>query len=363
MIRTPSYSTAGMQRDREGRPAVCIIGGSGFIGRRVTRDLCDRGTRVRIVDIVPPKAVGDAPAVEYAPADVRDTASLLPATANCAAIVNLAAAHRDDVRPRRLYDEINVAGARNVCTAAETNGVDTIVFTSSVAVYGSAPHNAGETQQHSPSNDYGRTKSEAERVYLDWQAGDPGARRLVIVRPTVVFGPGNRGNVYTLMSQVATGRFLMVGDGRNKKSMAYVDNVSGFLCHLISGQPGVHVFNYVDKPDLTMNELVAIVRESLGVSARVPLRVPCWLGIGIGYGCDLLARATRLSLPVSRIRVEKFCATTVFSADRALTQTGFVPRVPLHIGLQQTIAADFGQRIPVARNMPAGSNVHASYGE
>ena len=363
MSDMPSQSTAGTRRDRGGGPDACIIGGSGFIGTRLTRDLCLRGSRVRVVDIVPPNAGGDSPPVEYDPADVRDAASLLSATARCAAIVNLAAAHRDDVRPRRLYDEINVAGARNVCTAAEANGIDTIVFTSSVAVYGSAPDNAGETQQHSPSNDYGRTKSEAERVYLDWHAADPGARRLVIVRPTVVFGPGNRGNVYTLMSQVATGRFLMVGDGRNKKSMAYVDNVSGFLCHLLSGQPGVHVFNYVDKPDLTMNELVVIVRESLGMAARVPLRVPHWLGLGIGRGCDMLARATRMSLPVSRIRVEKFCANTVFSADRALTQTDFVPRVPLHIGLQQTIAADFGQRASVARNMPAGSNVHASYGE
>jgi hypothetical protein len=132
---------------------------------------------------------------------------------------------------------------------------------------------------------------------------------------------------------------------------------------VISGQPGVHVFNYVDKPDLTMNELVAIVRHSLGMTARAPLRVPYWLGIGIGYGCDMLAHASRMSLPVSRIRVEKFCANTVFSAERALTQTGFVPRVPLHIGLQETIAADFGQRVSVLRNIPAQSNVHASYGE
>jgi nucleoside-diphosphate-sugar epimerase len=361
MTDTPGQPAAQTQPESVSPTTVCIIGGSGFIGTRLTQELQGRGRKVRVADVVPP--VGHGPGTEYAWADVREAASLLPVTANCGTIVNLAAAHRDDVKPRRLYDEINVDGARNVCKAAEANGIDTIVFTSSVAVYGSAPENASETQPHRPSNDYGRTKSEAERVYLDWQARNPGARRLVIVRPTVVFGPGNRGNVYTLMSQVATGRFLMVGDGENRKSMAYVDNVCGFLAHLLTGRPGVQIFNYVDKPDLTMNELVAIVRESLGMPARAPLRVPYWLGMGIGYGCDMLARATRTSLAVSRIRVEKFCASTVFAADRALTQTDFVPRVPLHIGLQHTIAADFGLRVPLSRNMPTGSNVHASYGE
>jgi nucleoside-diphosphate-sugar epimerase len=270
--------------------------------------------------------------------------SLVPATESCSTIVNLAAAHRDDVRPRRLYDEINVDGARNVCEAAEANGIDTILFTSSVAVYGAAPEDADEAQPHRPYNDCGRTKSEAERIYINWQARDPGTRRLVIVRPTVVFGPGNRGNVYNLISQVAAGRFLMAGEGNNRKSMAYVDNVSGFISRLLPVRPGVQVYNYVnyvDKPDLSMNELVAAVRASLGMGPRVPLRVPYWLAAGLGSGCDALARVTRRTFPVSRIRIEKFCAETVFSADRALMQTGFVPPVPLDVGLERTIAADF----------------------
>jgi GlcNAc-P-P-Und epimerase len=319
---------------------VCIVGGAGFIGGRLTRDFRACGGRVRIVDIVAPHAVGDD--LEYSPADVRDMASLMLATAGCGAIVNLAAVHRDDVRPRRLYHEINVEGARNVCKAAEANGIETVLFTSSVAVYGAAPENANETQPHCPLNDYGRTKSEAERVYIDWHAGDPGARRLVIARPTVVFGPGNRGNVHNLISQVAAGRFLMVGDGRNRKSMAYVDNVSGFISHVLQGPPGVHIYNYVDKPDFSMNELVAIIRASLGRSARIPVRIPYWLGIGIGCAGDALAGVTQRTLPISRMRVEKFCASTVFSADKALTKTDYVPPVPLHIGLQHTIAADFG---------------------
>lgn len=324
--------------------AVGIVGGSGFIGSRLTRDLCARGKRIRVIDIAAPRASADGLDVEYRQADVRDLASLMPAMARCDAIVNLAAAHRDDIRPRRLYDEINVEGARNICEAAESNGIDTIIFTSSVAVYGSAPEDADEAQPHHPSNDYGRTKSEAERIYIAWQRRDSKARCLVIVRPTVVFGPGNRGNVYTLIAQVASGRFLMVGDGKNRKSMAYVDNVSGFIAHVLQSGPGTHIYNYVDKPDLSMGELVAIVRSTLAMKAGIPIRIPYWSAIAIGCCCDAFAVLTRKLLPISRIRVEKFCANTIFSAEKAMTQTKFVPPVPLELGLKRTIAADFDLR-------------------
>ena len=340
MIGAPVNHLAGIQHRSMGVSAVGVIGGSGFIGGRLIRDLSLRGSRVRVVDLVPPNAAGCD--LDYKPADVRDLTSLAAAIAGCGAVINLAAAHRDDIRPRRLYDEINVGGARNVCRAAVSNGIETILFTSSVAVYGDAPENADETQPHRPLNDYGRTKSEAERVYLDWQAQDPSGRRLVIVRPTVVFGPGNRGNVHNLISQVAAGRFLMVGDGANRKSMAYVDNVSGFISHLLQGPPGQHTYNYVDKPDFTMNELIATIRASLGKSPHLALRVPYWLGLGIGCACDAFAGPTRATFPVSRVRVKKFCASTVFSADKALTHTSYVPRVPLHVGLRATIAAEFG---------------------
>jgi hypothetical protein len=110
---------------------------------------------------------------------------------------------------------------------------------------------------------------------------------------------------------------------------------------LLQGPPGAYIYNYVDKPDFTMNELIATIRSSLGRSPNFGVRVPYWLGFGIGCACDAVAGLTRTSLPVSRVRVEKFCASTVFSADKVLTHTNYVPTVPLHVGLRTTIAAEF----------------------
>ena len=137
--------------------------------------------------------------------------------------------HRDDVKPITLYDDVNVQGARNICDAADKHNINKIIFTSSVAVYGFAPLNTGEDGDTNFFNDYGRTKYLAEQIFKEWQLKDSKNRSLVIVRPTVIFGEGNRGNVFNLLNQIASKKFIMFGSGKNIKSMAYVENVAAFL--------------------------------------------------------------------------------------------------------------------------------------
>ncbi len=144
-------------------------------------------------------------------------------------IISLAAEHRDDVTPKSLYYDVNVTGAENVCKVAEEKRINKIIFTSSVAVYGFALIGTDETGALNPFNEYGRTKMLAEEVYKKWQEKEHDKRTLVIIRPTVVFGEGNRGNVYNLLKQIASGRFVMVGNGKNVKSLAYVENVAAFI--------------------------------------------------------------------------------------------------------------------------------------
>ena len=151
-------------------------------------------------------------------ADVRDIDALRKMVEGDV-IINLAAEHRDDVTPRSLYDEVNVEGAKNVCRVAQEKWINKIIFTSSVAVYGFAEPNTDEKGKFAPFNDYGRTKMLAEQVYKNWYEKDPDNRCLVIIRPTVVFGEQNRGNVYNLLNQIAKGHFIMIGNGQNKKSM------------------------------------------------------------------------------------------------------------------------------------------------
>ena len=245
---------------------ITIIGGSGFIGTRLVKRLANiTYTNLKIIDKVSSSTFSHLSCI----ADVGSVVQLRNAISSNTVIVNLAAEHRDDVRPLSRYDEVNVQGAKNISAVANEKGVQTIIFTSTVAVYGFAPIGTDESGKINPFNDYGRTKYEAEQVFKAWQAEAPTDRTLVIIRPTVVFGEQNRGNVYNLLRQIATGKFVMVGRGENRKSMAYVENVAAFIEYSMSFKPGVHIYNFIDKPDFTMNSLVANVNLILGRSKRL----------------------------------------------------------------------------------------------
>ncbi|MBT8522647.1 NAD-dependent epimerase/dehydratase family protein [Polynucleobacter paneuropaeus] len=315
---------------------IFIVGGSGFIGTRLCKRL--KKTPSYAVNIFD-KDISRESGINFFRGDVTVTEDLVNALISRSVIINLAAEHRDNVEPLSLYHKTNVDGAKNICSVAVCKNISTIIFTSSVAVYGFAPLGTSEMGRISPFNEYGRTKWLAEEVYKKWQSEDPEKRTLVIIRPTVVFGERNRGNVFSLLKQIASGKFVMVGDGLNRKSMAYVENVAAFLEYSLEFKPGVHIYNYIDKPDFTMNALVAHVNKLLGRSSEIKFRLPFSFGLSIGLSFDLIAKITGRKFPISAIRVKKFCANSVY--ESAIGSTGFIPPVPLMDAIEKTVRFEF----------------------
>ena len=131
----------------------------------------------------------------------------------------------------------------------------------------------------------------------------------------------------------------MIGNGENRKSIAYVENVVAFLEFALKFKPGIHVFNFVDKPDFTMNELVKIVNKIIGKPEKIGFRLPYFLGYLIGKFFDLVAILTGKKMVISSIRVKKFCSNSVF--DTSIASTGFVSPVPLQNALEQTVIHEF----------------------
>jgi nucleoside-diphosphate-sugar epimerase len=275
---------------------------------------------------------------EWRACDVRQLDQVGVALCGAETVVNLAAEHRDDVHPLHRYYETNVIGAEHVCTVASEQGVRRIVFTSSAAVYGFQPRVIDENGPFLPFNEYGRTKLQAEQVYQRW-ASEDSTRTLVIIRPTVVFGEGNRGNVYNLIHQIASGKFWMVGRGDNIKSLAYVGNLIAFIDHSLRLRPGVHIFNYVDGPEMTTREIVDHIHKSLGREVRL-LTVPKPIASAGGHLVDWIGRVSGRTFPVSAIRIRKFCEQTQFAGQK-MRQTGFIPPYDLAEGLTRMIQFDF----------------------
>lgn len=319
---------------------IAIIGGAGFIGTELSHQLQVQSKDFKILDIVPSRDFAQQSVI----VDVRDENAVIEHTKGCDVIYHLAAEHRDDVSPIQLYYDVNVGGAKNVVAAAKANNIKTIIFTSSVAVYPLEPEDplsgSNETHMPAPFNDYGQSKLDSEKVFEEWAVqGDENS--LVMVRLVATFGVGNRGNIFTLINQIASGKFIMIGRGDNRKSIAYVKNVAGFLVHCLSMGMGAHVYNYADKPDLTMRDFVAQVRRSLGYDG-MGIRLPYLIGLAGGYCFDVLAKMTGRKFPISSIRVKKFCANTIVNGNKAIESEYKAP-YSLEAGLQEMIETEFSK--------------------
>ena len=312
---------------------ISIIGGAGFVGTNLCLRLAERQIPFEIIDLKISRRFADNSKI----GDVRDIESL-SRTITGDVVVNLAAVHRDDVRDKNEYTMTNVVGAANVAEVCSQKEIKKIIFTSSVAVYGFAVPGTGEDGEINPFNEYGRTKFLAEEKLRQWQ--EVSGSSLLIIRPTVIFGEGNRGNVYNLLNQIASGRFVMVGLGKNRKSMAYIGNIIAFLETCLSSEQKYGVYNYVDTPDMDMNTLVKQVRLSLKGKDSVGPRLPYELGLLLGYIADGISALTGKKLPISSIRVKKFCSSTSFGTCKD-TLDGFAAPFSLQEGLSRTLESEF----------------------
>ena len=310
---------------------VLVIGGSGFVGSRlidlIGKNNClniDKSESYFYNEIT---TIGNITNPDQIIIDKR-----------VKVVVLLAAEHADNISPKSLYYDVNVTGTINVLKKMETMNIKNLVFTSSVAVYGLNKNNPDESHEVDPFNDYGKSKLMAEKEILKWYQKDT-TRNISIVRPTVIFGERNRGNVYNLINQIASGNFAMVGNGNNKKSMAYVGNICEFLNFLIENKKsGYNIYNYSDKPDYTMNRLVKLIEGKMDISI-IKFKIPYHFGMIIGYLIDFISYVFKLKFKISSIRIKKFCATTQYNST--LAHKIFNPPESLEEGLNKTLKFEF----------------------
>ena len=199
-----------------------IFGGTGFIGRHLTRWLERNGaSRIVLADTAAP--TDRLPVLaEFIECDVRRPIELRVAP-DCV-VFNLAAVHRTPGHEDHEYFETNVQGARHVVDFCERSGVGRLFFTSSIAVYGPSEEPTTELTPPRPTIAYGQSKLQAEAIHGAWARRSPG-RSLVVVRPGTVFGPGEGGNFTRLAHALAKRRFVYPGRRDTIKACGYVEDL------------------------------------------------------------------------------------------------------------------------------------------
>lgn len=318
---------------------ILITGGTGFIGRYFHELLAPQGHDLTILDLITPD--WDFGRTKFVQGDVRDPKALSAGLEGQDAVLHLAAAHHDFGIEERTYFSVNEGAAKLLCDAMDERRITKAAFYSTVAVYGTAPEPHHETAPTNPASPYGKSKLAGEKVFEAWTKRG-GERRCLVIRPTVTFGPRNFANMYSLIRQIHSRKFVQVGPGTNIKSLSYVENIveaTWFLWNrMFTGAIAspFEVFNYIDKPDLTSREIASTIYEAL---QRTPPRMTVPLGLAMlgGLPFDAVIALTGKNLPVSTARIKKLFSTqTKFEADK-VREAGFKAKLPLKEGIRRMV--------------------------
>ncbi|MFV8383020.1 UDP-glucose 4-epimerase family protein [Vibrio parahaemolyticus] len=257
---------------------ILITGSNGFLGSRIVErsygralTLLDRGVESK------------HPIYSFFQAEINSFDDYSQALIGCSAVVHCAArVHVMDDKveePLALYREVNTAGTLNLAKQAIKEGVKRFIFISSIKVNGessqlSKPFTSSDP--HASQDDYGLSKSEAELQLLE-VAKDSGMD-VVIIRPTLVYGPGVKANFAALLNLVSKGIPLPFGCiTNNKRSLVSVDNLVDLIITCIDHPKAANqVFLVSDDYDVSTSAMVREMAIALGKPTR-QLPVPVWL--------------------------------------------------------------------------------------
>lgn len=265
-----------------------IFGGSGFIGTHLIHLLKDEvvkpGDKIYDLDIVMPGEEGVVPGVveknegvEYIRLDVRKPIEFDFEPTKDDIIFNLAAVHRTPGHPDYEYFETNIKGAENVVAFAEKHGIRKILFTSSIAPYGAAEELKEESTLPTPNTPYGISKLVAEKIHEGWQGKDEN-RELTIVRPGIVYGKGEHGNMTRLYWGQRKCYFVYTGRKDTIKACIYVKELVRFCVYRMveNSFKGSDIFNCTFEPAYTIEQICTTMQKATGMKRYIPL-IPGWL--------------------------------------------------------------------------------------
>lgn len=311
---------------------VLVTGGAGFIGSYLCRALHDLGHSVRVADCA--KRNGGLLTFDYRNLNILEKQGLKEAMRGVELVIHLAAKHKYFGVSEKEFFTVNEIGTRNILEVMSEADIRKIIFFSTVAVYGETNGPTDENKEPKPNTPYGLSKLAAENWVKKW-ALEGMDRSAIILRPTVIFGPKNKGNIYRLIRQIYHRIYIPIGKGNNIKSIAYIENVVKATIFLLNLEmEGIHIFNYSDEPHMEYREIVDIIYS--GLTRKPPaycLPVSPILRVANLLDWIISKAGIRFSLGTTILKMNK---PTFYKSDK-IRKFGFSPVCSSKEGLEKMV--------------------------
>ena len=269
-------------------------------------------------------------AQEFTRAGEREMGML---TKGCNAVIHCAGLVHNENATYQEFEVVNVRATQALADSCVANGVHTLIFLSTSAVYGRGPfHKAQEAGPLAAKTPYAVSKMTSEN-YLQSLAGK--IPRIIILRPSMVFGEGDRGNMLSLIKQIKEEKYVHVSGGATLKSLIYAGDVAHAieLC-LDKAPPGVHVLNVANPDPVSMKDLADTIAESLNISKKFQSMPEGLLKLGVKAAHAFMPG----KVPVTTDQIDKMTTETTCSIDKLVQATQFAPSIDLKSAVKREIA-------------------------
>ena len=317
------------------RKKALVTGATGVIGPDLVKYLIKRGYSVRALSRSKPDALCFPDTVETIQGDITDHDTLKESVKNVDIVFHLAAKlHNSNPAPilYEAYQRNNVLGTRRLVTAARASGVRRFIFFSTVNVYGPGDLKKifDENSPLNPASAYAETKAQAERIVLSEMPS-------VVLRLAAVYGPRMKGNYRRLLAALKKRYFLMVGNGRNRRTLVHVQDVC--RAAILAAEQGAalgQTYNVTDGEIHTFREILRVMCSALGrgspkirISENVVRRI-------MGFFEDAFEFCGQRA-PVGRFTVDKLLEDLAVDGDRLRHDLGYRPEIDLETGWKKCI--------------------------
>ena len=170
-------------------------------------------------------------------------------------------------RPQDYYT-VNFEGTKSVFEAFIKSNAKKFIFLSSIkACVDSSDEPVDEETPANPVSDYGKSKRMAE-VFMEQKALSEG-KNVYILRPCMIYGKGNKGNLNSLYRYVKSGLPYLFGAYSNRRSFLSADNLNFILREFLENVHPSGIYHLADDGPLSTNELVALIASSLSQKPRI----------------------------------------------------------------------------------------------